>query len=493
MIFHTLFECLDVTSWLLISFVVLLLADVVKNWAPTNFPHGPLGVPFLGNVFTGSNLKSLEKVAELYGPVFSLRSGSRRTVFIAGPKMVKEALVTHLDDIIDRPHIPLFYVTFKGIGVTLSNGYMWKSHRKFISSHLRYFGGGPKSVENNIQVESSFLCEALKDEQGKPFNPKFIITNAVGNIICSVLFGHRFEYNDQNYTECLKMDSAAFHLSGSIPSELYNAFPGLMEYLPGSHQTVLSNYRKIMAFLEGEVEKNLETRNPDDPRNYIDAYLSEIEKTKEDPQSPFTNDALLVSILDLIEAATESPTTVLRWGIIFMLYHPEIQAQAQAEIDRVIGQSRQANLSDRPKLPFTDAVVHEILRMGNILPVGFPKMASKDTTMGGFFIPKGTPINIMLGTVLYDKNEWETPDVFNPQHFLDSKGQFRKRDAFLPFSAGKRACLGENMARMEVFLFFTSILQRFTLSPVPGEMPSLEGMLGFTYTPQQFRVVAAPR
>lgn len=146
------------------------------------------------------------------------------------------------------------------------------------------------------------------------------------------------------------------------------------------------------------------------------------------------------------------------------------------------------------------------------------------------FCFQGTPISSMLSSVLFDKNEWETPDVFNPQHFLDSEGQFRRRDAFLPFSAGvffyklirflsslhefftnmcnmwarnlikllfppagKRVCLGEHLARMELFLFFTTLLQRFTFSPAPGEMPSMEGMLGFTHSPQLFRMVAVPR
>lgn len=147
-----------------------------------------------------------------------------------------------------------------------------------------------------------------------------------------------------------------------------------------------------------------------------------------------------------------------------------------------------------------------------------------------YFLPQGTPINAMLSSVLFDKEEWETPNTFNPQHFLDPDGQFRRRDAFLPFSAGfnpnaftfsptnkpttvfdgnvknvikllflsppnagKRVCIGEQLARMELFLFFTSLLQRFSFTPVPGEMPSMEGVLGFTHSPQTFKMVALPR
>ncbi|KAF7641236.1 hypothetical protein LDENG_00288060 [Lucifuga dentata] len=150
-------------------------------------------------------------------------------------------------------------------------------------------------------------------------------------------------------------------------------------------------------------------------------------------------------------------------------------------------------MADRSNMPYTDAVIHETQRMGNIVPLGFPKMASKDTILGGHFIPKVTAITTILSSVLFDNNEWETPDTFNPEHFLDSEGQFRRREAFLPFSAGKRVCLGEHLARMELFLLFTSLLQHFTFTPVPRQMPSMEGVLGFTYCPEKFKMIAQTR
>ncbi|XP_074492017.1 cytochrome P450 2J2-like [Sebastes fasciatus] len=433
------------------------------------------------------------QLAQEYGPVFSLRRGSERMVFVSGYKMVKEALVHQLDSFVDRPIVPLFHVIFKGLGIGLSNGYLWKKQRKFAITHLRYFGEGQKSLEKYIEVENNFLCEAFKEEQGKPFNPHYIITNAVSNIISSVVFGHRFEYSDQSFRKVLELDNEAFVLSGSAPIQLYDAFPGLLKYLPGPHQTVHANYKEIMTFLKKEVEKHQEEWNPDDPRDYIDVYLAEMEKKKEYPQAGFNIETLLVCILDLIEAGTETTSTTLRWALLYMMHYPEIEEKVQAEIDRVIGQSRQPTIADRPNMPFTDAVIHETQRMGNIVPLGFPKMASKDTTLGGYLIPKGTATTTILASVLFDKNEWATPDIFNPEHFLDSEGHFRRREAFLPFSAGKRACLGEHLARMELFVLFTSLLQHFTFSPVPGEMPSLEGVLGFTHSPEEFRMLAVPR
>uniref|UniRef100_A0A1A7Y3Q8 Cytochrome P450, family 2, subfamily J, polypeptide 2 n=1 Tax=Iconisemion striatum TaxID=60296 RepID=A0A1A7Y3Q8_9TELE len=493
MIFQALFDQIDFTGWMLVVFLLLLLTDVVKNRSPPNFPPGPLAAPFLGNIFTGLDFKSMQKLTKEYGPVFSVRKGSERLVFVSGYRMVKEALVTQLDSFVDRPIIPLFHVVFKGIGIGLSSGYLWKKQRKFANTHLRYFGEGQKTLEKYIEVECNFLSEAFKEEQGRPFNPHYTLTNAVSNIVCSVVFGHRFEYSDPSYRRILELDNEAVVLAGSLRTQLYDVFPGLMKHLPGPHQTVHSNYRQIVAFLMKEIEKHQEEWNPEEPRDYIDVYLSEMEKQKEDPLAGFNTETLLICILDLIEAGTESAATTLRWALVFMMNYPEIQEKVQAEIDGVIGQSRQPTMADRPNLPYTDAVIHETQRFGNIVPMGFPKMASKDSTLGGYFIPKGTIVTTILASVLFDKNEWETPDVFNPGHFLDSEGKFLRNEAFLPFSAGKRFCVGEHLAKMELFLFFTTLLQRFTFTPVPGEMPSLEGVMGFTYSPEEFRMLAVPR
>ncbi|KAM7324682.1 hypothetical protein ACRRTK_016987 [Alexandromys fortis] len=91
-----------------------------------------------------------------------------------------------------------------------------------------------------------------------------------------------------------------------------------------------------------------------------------------------------------------------------------------------------------------------------------------------------------------DPKEWATPEIFNPEHFLEN-GQFKKRESFLPFSMGKRACLGEQLARSELFIFFTSLMQNFTFKPPVNEKLSLKFRNGLTLTPVSHRLCAVPR
>uniref|UniRef100_A0A3Q4H2E6 Cytochrome P450 2K1-like n=1 Tax=Neolamprologus brichardi TaxID=32507 RepID=A0A3Q4H2E6_NEOBR len=128
---------------------------------------------------------------------------------------------------------------------------------------------------------------------------------------------------------------------------------------------------------------------------------------------------------------------------------------------------------------------------------GFLRIKSwRNVTFKGYFIKKGTIVFPLLTSVLYDESEWESPHTFNPSHFLDKKGQFVRRDAFMPFSAGRRMCLGEGLAKMELFLFFTSLIQRFRFTPPPGiteDELDLTPAVGFTTPPSSHMLCAVSR
>uniref|UniRef100_A0A3P9CQA3 Uncharacterized protein n=1 Tax=Maylandia zebra TaxID=106582 RepID=A0A3P9CQA3_9CICH len=260
--------------------------------------------------------------------------------------------------------------------LVMSNGYPWKQQRKFALHTLRNFGLGKKTLDLSIQQECQYLIEAFS-----------LINNAVSNIICCLVFGNRFDYTDKEFQSILQKFNKIMHLQGSLSVQMYNTMPWLMKWIPGSHKEILFLVQQLIEFVKVKVNEHKENIDPSSPRDYIDAFLIEMGE-KENKESGFDLQNLCFCALDLFGAGTETTTTTLHWGLLYMIYYPDIQGRVQAEIDAVIGSSRQPSMSDREKMPYTDAVVHEIQRMANIIPLNLAHMTSKDTTLDNYAIPK---------------------------------------------------------------------------------------------------------
>ncbi|XP_014049738.1 cytochrome P450 2K1 isoform X1 [Salmo salar] len=462
-------------------------------------PPGPRPLPLLGNMLQLDLKRPYRTLCELskkYGSVFMVHFGPTKVVILAGYNTVNQALVNHAEEFGDRGILPVFYDFTNGHGILFGNGESWKEMRRFALTNLRDFGMGKKGIEEKILEEIHYLIEVFENHKGKAFDTTQPLNYAVSNIISNIMYGSRFEYSDPKFKATVKRANDNLRICGSVSIQLYNMFPWLGPWLK-SRKLLLKNIENNMKEM-GELVRGLkETLNPQMCRGFVDSFLVRKQTMEEsgNKNSHYHDNNLISSVANLFSAGTDTTGATLRWVLMLMAKYPLIQDRVLEEISSVIG-SRQPLAEDRKNLPYTDAVIHETQRLANILPMAIPHTTSRDVTFQGYFIKKGTFVFPLLTSVLQDGNEWESPHTFNPAHFLDVEGRFTKRDAFMPFSAGRRVCLGESLARMELFLFFTSLLQRFRFSPPPGVTEDdldLTPSMGFTLSPSPHQLCAVRR
>ncbi|XP_028818816.1 cytochrome P450 2G1-like [Denticeps clupeoides] len=477
----------------LVLFLFVRMTKGERRQAP-----GPFALPVIGNLHQVNKhapFKTFMEWSKQYGPVITVYMGLQRVVVLVGFETVKEALVDQAEDFSGRAPVPFVYKATRGYGIVISNGERWRQMRRFTLTTLRDFGMGRKKMESWIQEESKHLVDLLRENKSAPFDPSFFLSRAVSNVICALVFGQRFSYKDAQLLSLLQTINGSVTFLSSPSGQLYNLFPRLMNHLPGYHKRIFNELEKLHDFCMKKIMEHQETLNPDDPRDYIDCFLMRLNEEKNLPSTEFHHDNLASSVLDLFLGGTETTSSTLRYTLMMLIKYPHIQDKMQKEIDDVIGQTRSPTMEDRKSLPFTNAVIHEAQRFLDITPISVPHYSTSDIIFKGYIIPKGTVILPLLHSVLRSEDHWDSPWTFNPNHFLDKNGNFNPNPAFIPFSSGKRACVGEPLARMELFLFVVTLLQHFTFSSPegPDSVDISPEFSSFGNIPRKYELVATPR
>ncbi|KAF8355427.1 hypothetical protein PRIPAC_97050 [Pristionchus pacificus] len=434
------------------------------------YPAGPVPLPFIGNLHK-IDVKAFHSSLQKYGEEFK----GVYTVFMPIPYVqindyntLKEAFIENGDDFIDRPvnksmQETLTFAPYKG--VTFSNGDNWIVQRRTALSILRDFGMGKNVMEEKVMV---------------------------GNIINEVLFG--FRYKDAECAPLMEYVSRSNELLDSFADSpllmLGMGFPILTElpiigwYTLGRYKAVAAKaILQISAFVVANVDKTLENYHSDDePTCFVQAYKQRMESNE------FLDLMNLYGCCaDFFNAGQETTTITLLWAVLLFAKHADIQEKLRSEVFSVVGKDRLPVMADQSQMIFARACVLELQRVANIISMNGPKVTSRDVVIRGKKIPAGTWVNGDIHYLLCKDPVFENPEEFQPERYIAADGKSLRKELVertVPFSIGKRACAGEALARVELFLGLTSTFQHFRISARPGQIIDFHPIPGGVIRPK---------
>ena len=492
-----------VITFISLFVIIALMVAMLHKESKTNqnLPPGPVGVPLLGylpflDVFHMG--KSFKELGKRFGDVFSLKVGTELAVVLNSYEAIKKAFAQ--EELTSRPDTFMFRFFSHGQnGIASASGETWKVQSKFAQTQFKKLGAGRDRMEKYIQDEVDDLAAELEAKSGhgsQPVEIGFELNVAIVNVMWALLTGERKQHSDPMLLGLLKAVNRCIELATTSGILLF--MPFLVKFLPECLFGI-TEMRKLMkktfAYLKEVIAQhklNASTDPDEEPKDFIDAFLQEMKK--EDKHESFNDFQLEVLCSELFGAGGEPTSVTLRWAIRYLAKFPEVQKKCQEELQAKVGNGTRVTMSDRPHLPYFQAMIMDIIRLSDIHPIGVMHSPSRDTTIDGYFVPKGTFIFPNFHKVHTDAEFWEKPHELYPEHWLDVNGQFvPKHEGFLSFGTGKRRCPGHDIALMELFLFLSNLMQKFTFNLPHGDCGKTEATAGCVVSPKPYKISLIPR
>ncbi|XP_074641086.1 cytochrome P450 2U1-like [Tubulanus polymorphus] len=488
-----------VTILLLFAVCCLFLYFLHHRSVKYHLPPGPIGIPFLGYApFVGKCFaKTCVKLSKRYkSDIISVTLGRKKFIILNSYEVAKNVLTKHGQRLTDRPD--LFFKRFitKEKGIIGSDGEIWREQRHFTLGLLKQFGWGKKDMEDHIIHEVRNVLEYFNEKEDIPTDSNFIFNVAISNVISALVFGRRYDYDDQMFLNFLAMIDRTIEKIGLL--SILNHFPWLV-YFPGDIfklQEVTKTSAAVDEFIAHQVIEHKEKLDENNVDTFIDAYLvAQHENTKK--TSPIFEDSQMIQVVrDLFVAGSKTTAILLRWALFMMATYQDVQARVHEEIDNRFGQESTITLADRTKLPYTYATLMEIQRFVELQTLSIP-LTNKDSPIKlyGYILPKETMVTVNLWAIHHDPDLWKNPGNFDPRNFLDDTESYvENREFFIPFLLGKRSCIGEPLAKMELFLFFASFMQTYRVTfPEGSKHPGFSPVQGIVQQPQPHRLITSRR
>lgn len=463
---------------LAISFAFLIVGFVLTKKfkkASNALPAVP-GLPLIGNLHQLKEKKphqTFAKWAEIYGPIYSIRTGYSTMVVINSAELAKEALVNKFSSISTRKlSKALTTLTSQKSLVAMSDyGEYHKMVKRYVlASLLGQNAQKRKRSYRDIMIKniiSSLSAEIAKDphkavELREPFKNELFrlaLKQALGKDVESVYVEDLgVTMSKQEIFNVLVIDP----MMGAIEVDWRDFFPYL-KWVPNKAleekiDTMAARKRAVTKALITEQRKRIAGGEAIDC--YIDYLLSE--------ESTLTEDQLIALVWESIIETSDTTLVTTEWAMYELAKNPKCQERLLHEIQEVCG-SDNVTEEHLQKLPYLNAVFHETLRYHSPVPIIPPRYVHEDTEIGGYRIPAGSDIAVNLYACNMNKNDWENPREWNPDRFLSTKYDQFDMYKTMAFGGGKRVCAGSLQAYLISCTAIGRMVQEFEWKLREGE------------------------
>ncbi|XP_053553863.1 cytochrome P450 1B1-like [Bombina bombina] len=487
---------------LMFSFVFLICLEAclhLRSLGQKKSPPGPFQWPLLGNVMQLGQMPHLTfcKMAQKYGNVFQIRLGNHNIVVLNGDTTIRQALVKHSAEFAGRPNFTSFQLVSGGKSMAFG-GYsdLWKAHKRIAHSTLRAFSTlNTKTTtlfEQHVVAEVQNLMQVFLQlsSDGRFFDPYHECTVAIANVICALCFGKRYSHDDQEFRALVGRNDKFGQTVGA--GSLVDIMPWL-QIFPNPIRSLYNSFKELNVeffdFVKVKITQHRQTYNPEVTRDMSDAFISNIEHGA-GAGDGLSKDYVEGTVTDLLGAGQDTVSTALSWIILMLIKYPHIQCKLQEEIDLVVGEGRLPSAEDKVRLPYVVAFIYETMRFTSFVPVTIPHSTTSDVIIDGFYIPKDTVVFVNQWSVNHDEDKWTNPEVFEPERFLDEKGQLNRDLVYgvMIFSLGKRRCIGDQLSMLEIFLFTSIFLHQCSFHANPKDKLTMDCINGLALKPLPYGV-----
>ena len=450
-----------------------MLDTYPQTISPSDQPKSiPLtkGLPLVGSLpqLIKNPFGYLKQARENYGDIYNLNLGISKMLIVNHPRQMQHILVDNAQNYRKGGAMWDAVRAMLGNGLVVSEGSFWMRQRRMMNPQ---FHRQRLAALNDLMV--SAITEALdtweKSANGSDFNVASAFSELTMKVITRTLFGTGLSTEEMDRVS----KAMNYALTYIIQAIVLNSLPSWMP-APGKKE-----FEQSIKQIDDTVYRIIaDSRKDNGESNHLMAML--LDMVDDETGEGMTDQQLRDEVTTLFLAGYETTSIALSWAFDLLTHHPDVMEKLQAEVDSAIG-DRLPTFADLMKLPYSRMILQETLR---IRPAAWqlPRTAIEDDELDGYRIPAGTTITGLIYMCHYHPEEWDNPEVFDPERFQPDRSEKRHKFAYMPFGAGQRKCIGMDFALMEGQLALAMVAQRYKLTKTTEDL--VEPQLSTTLRPK---------